>query len=178
MFLITTSHRPSQRTRSFVKDLSQILPFSTTITRGKKTIEELVLEAYRRGHRYIMIVCEKRGNPSLIRIYQVDTTRPVPGPQQYASLILAGITLSRENPDAIRTYGAEKVYVDTNRCSSDRCFRIADLLLEAYKEHHSEKADIIYRLLDKGSITVLQAVNRIGRYTGPTIRIKGIKLYD
>ena len=40
MMLITTSHRPTRRTRSFGHDLEKVLPNSLYLTRGKKTIQD------------------------------------------------------------------------------------------------------------------------------------------
>ena len=61
MILISTSRRPSTRTRSFVKELLGVIPLSFQVTRGKKSIEELKDVAILKGCRRLMIVESKDG---------------------------------------------------------------------------------------------------------------------
>ncbi len=72
MMLISTSRRPSTRTRSFVKELLGVIPLSFYITRGKKSIEELKDIAVLKGCRRLMIVESKDGNPSALSFMFVD----------------------------------------------------------------------------------------------------------
>jgi len=70
--LISTSRRPSTRTRSFVKELLGVIPLSFQITRGKKSIEELKDIAVLKGCRRLMIVESKDGNPSALSFMRID----------------------------------------------------------------------------------------------------------
>lgn len=72
MILISTSRRPSTRTRSFVKELLGVLPLSFQVTRGKKSIEELKDIAVLKGCRRLMIVESKDGNPSALSFMYID----------------------------------------------------------------------------------------------------------
>ncbi len=72
MMLISTSRRPSNRTRSFVKELLGVIPLSFHITRGKKSVEELKDIAVLKGCRRLMIVESKDGNPSALSFMYVD----------------------------------------------------------------------------------------------------------
>ena len=72
MILISTSRRPSTRTRSFVKELLGVIPLSFQVTRGKKSIEELKDVAILKGCRRLMIVESKDGNPSTLSFMYVD----------------------------------------------------------------------------------------------------------
>lgn len=72
MMLISTSRRPSTRTRSFVKELLGVIPLSFQVTRGKKPIEELKDIAILKGCRRLMIVESKDGNPSTLSFMYVD----------------------------------------------------------------------------------------------------------
>ncbi len=176
--LITTSHKPSQRTRSFAKDLSSIIPYSIVSTRGKKTLDELAIESHRYKCKYFLVIGEKKGNPSLIRIYMVDYTGKLPKPVHIASIVLRGVTLSRENPEAIKTYGVENIGFDIDKCYSDECFKLHDLLYSILKEHISNDPDIVLKLIDTGKHTMLKPVNRLGKTTGPVVRIAKVKIIE
>ncbi|MCD6300464.1 MAG: hypothetical protein J7L82_00145 [Staphylothermus sp.] len=177
-FLITTSHKPSQRTRSFVKDFVSILPNSTYINRGKKTIEELGLEAYRRGYKYFIIVGERKGNPSLMRIYKIFPYNKPPEIKHIMSVIIKGITLSRENPDASRVYNPETIGVNYDKCEQDQCFKLADLFIEVFQETIVPKPDITIMLIEKKDHILLKAINKLGKTCGPLVRIKGVKYIE
>ncbi len=175
MFLITTSHRASQRTRSFIKDLTQLLPYSVHITRGKKTLDELVLEAYRRNLHYILVVGEKHGNPSVIWIYKAEwVPRPFP-PRLIMTIKILGVKLSRENPNATRTYGVKTINVSVEKCIRDDCYFLGDLLLSVYNEHISENPDLRIILEDREGYTLLKGLNKLNRVTGPIIRILRVR---
>ncbi|ASJ15616.1 ribosomal biogenesis protein [Thermococcus chitonophagus] len=92
MMLITTSHRPTRRTRSFGHDLERVFPNSLYITRGKKTIQELLMEAYDRGYERLLILNVWKGNPLKMTFIKVD-------PEDWGYLgylYLHGIKLQRE----------------------------------------------------------------------------------
>lgn len=72
MMLISTSRRPSKRTRSFVKELLDVIPLSFQVTRGKKSIEELKDIAILKGCRRLLIVESKDGNPSTLSFMHID----------------------------------------------------------------------------------------------------------
>ena len=90
--LITTTRRPSPRTRSLVKDLVSVIPGAIRFTRGHYNIEELSFEATAVGAARVIIVGTMRGNPSILRFYE---PRP-PKLYHIASLIVKGVALSRE----------------------------------------------------------------------------------
>ncbi|AMM54287.1 ribosomal biogenesis protein [Pyrococcus kukulkanii] len=92
MMLITTSHRPTRRTRSFGHDLEKVFPNSLYMTRGKKTIQELLMEAYDRGYERLLILNVWKGNPLKMTFIKVD-----PKDWGYLGyLYLHGIKLQRE----------------------------------------------------------------------------------
>ncbi len=72
MILITTSRKPSRKTRSLARELSRMIPFSTYITRGKKPIEDLVEIARTKGYNRIAILKEKHGNPFKFDFIEID----------------------------------------------------------------------------------------------------------
>lgn len=171
MILITTSHRPSPRLRSFVKDLSAVLPYSVKVNRGKKTMEELCLEASARGLRYIAVVSERRGNPGKIDIYELgegEAGRVVP--KKIATLILKGVRLSREDPEAIRLYNPSSVTVNYSGCLSDECYGLADVFLKIFRDILKERGDVVIVLEDSGYL-ILGFRSPHGKRAGPTLKI-------
>ncbi len=100
--LITTSREPSQRTRSFVKDLVSVIPGSERLTRGKAPLEDLIYEAEDREAERVVVVEERQGNPSRIIVYDLNG-KPI------YTFILRGVSLARERDS--RVYGAENVCV-------------------------------------------------------------------
>lgn len=90
--LITTSHRPTRRTRSFGHDLEKVFPGSLYLTRGKKTLHDLLMEAYDRNYERLLIVNVWKGNPLKMTFIRVD-------PEDWGYLgylYLHGIKLQRE----------------------------------------------------------------------------------
>lgn len=92
--LVTTSRRPSNRVRSFVKDLASVIPGALKITRGHYSMEELVREAMLHGADRIVVVGGRKGNPGIIRVYGF-----IPQNLEAVNIvtfIVKGVTLSRE----------------------------------------------------------------------------------
>lgn len=92
MMLITTSHRPTRRTRSFGHDLERVFPDSLYLTRGKKTLQDLLMEAYDRGYERLLIINVWKGNPLKMTFIRVN-------PEDWGYLgylYLHGIKLQRE----------------------------------------------------------------------------------
>ncbi len=121
--LITTSREPSRRTRSFVKDLSRVLPHSVRVTRGKATYGELAVKASSLGAYGVLVAMEKRGNPSALSFLRVEGSRPrrefllklgrvsllgeLPGsqlPLGMLELVIVPGTLPRGFPETVAAY--------------------------------------------------------------------------
>lgn len=88
--LITTSHRPTRRVRSFCKELSAVLPGSVYVNRGKMSLSEVMLEASARGLSHALIVNVRKGNPGRVDIYRAEGGRLV------TSFVCLGTKLARE----------------------------------------------------------------------------------
>ncbi len=92
MILITTTRRPSQRTRSFVRDLYHVIPDAIRKNRGKMSLEDVNEVALKLGAERVLVVGTERGNPSSLYFF-----RPTPIAMRSLSLIyLRGVTLRRE----------------------------------------------------------------------------------
>ena len=66
--LISTSRKPSQKTRKFCKTLARSTD-STSVNRGKMNMRELLLKALELDEFNLAIVNELKGNPSKITFY-------------------------------------------------------------------------------------------------------------
>lgn len=66
--LISTSRKPSQKTRKFCKNFSHAT-VSSYVNRGKMNMRELLLKALELGEVNIAVVHEIKGNPSRITFY-------------------------------------------------------------------------------------------------------------
>jgi U3 small nucleolar ribonucleoprotein protein IMP4 len=67
--LITTSRKPSQRTRSFGRALERVLP-SLYLNRGKMSLREVFLKAKEIGSDSVMVISERDGNPSRLEFFK------------------------------------------------------------------------------------------------------------
>ncbi|MEM0198115.1 MAG: hypothetical protein QW039_06075 [Fervidicoccaceae archaeon] len=94
--LITTSREPSPRTRSFVKDLTSLAPWLVRLNRGKMTFQELVEEALAENSETLAVIGEMRGNPSIIRLYDLSQASASKKILHTYTIFLKGVALSRE----------------------------------------------------------------------------------
>ncbi len=90
--LITTSHRPSKRTRSFIKDLTSAIDGSIRITRGHMSMEYMASLAMEYGIKSIAVMWDRKGNPGLLVGYSVRDGNLT----EVARLNIVGVSLSRE----------------------------------------------------------------------------------
>lgn len=66
--LISTSRKPSQKTRKFCKNLAHATG-STSVNRGKMNMRELLIKALELDEFNLAVVNEIKGNPSKITFY-------------------------------------------------------------------------------------------------------------
>ncbi len=169
-YLLTTSRKPSQRTRTFLKDLASILPNSERLSRGKTSVELLGSIASDMGVKRVLIVKEKNGNPHAIEVYSVQGVDLVP----LGTIVLSGLTLSSET--GRRVYNVRSVCIDERAIDEE-----TKHVIESLKE-----------LLDlsgcKGDEDLVMSVERDERgfevafrpsgsnlRVGPVIRIAGVE---
>ncbi|PNV77891.1 MAG: hypothetical protein C0200_03875 [Thermoproteota archaeon] len=93
MIIFTTSRYPSQRTRSFLKDLCRVIPGAVKVNRGKSSIMDLSEKAIRLGASRLVIIDQIKGNPSRMRFFDVTKTPPEPNPR---AVLFSGVALRRE----------------------------------------------------------------------------------
>ena len=69
--LITTSRKPSQRTRSFCKSLVRVLN-SSYINRGKMSLRDVLIKSSEMGYDKTAVISQMKGNPSRIDFHKED----------------------------------------------------------------------------------------------------------
>lgn len=67
--IVTTSRRPSAKSRSFCKELQSVIPLSYYVLRGKKGIRELLSLSVEKGADRTVIVTSKRNEPDSLLFY-------------------------------------------------------------------------------------------------------------
>jgi U3 small nucleolar ribonucleoprotein protein IMP4 len=85
--LISTSRKPSQKTRKFCKNLARVTD-STSVNRGKMNMRELLLKALEVDEYNLAVVNEIKGNPSRISFFT--------NKGELIITILIGVTLDTE----------------------------------------------------------------------------------
>jgi len=65
--LITTSRKPSQRTRTFARSLERVLN-AKYVNRGKMSLRDVLIKSSQLNFNRIIIISEMKGNPSRIEI--------------------------------------------------------------------------------------------------------------
>ncbi len=70
MIVIGTTRKPSQRIRSFAKELSRVIPRAARLTRGKQSLIEFCEEARSQGASRILLIGGYHGNPGRLIFLQ------------------------------------------------------------------------------------------------------------
>jgi len=122
--LVTTSREPSRRTRSFIKDLVAAIPHAVKFNRGKATLMDLSSIARRTGAYGVLIVLEKKANPSALTFHI-----PEPEGLKRASLLkITSVKLMREMPDSQKPLGVKRIVMNLEETRED------ELLAETAEE--------------------------------------------
>lgn len=106
--LITTSRKPSRRTRSFIKELNLVIPGSIRVVRGKMTLHDLHGLTLSLKARGVMIVYERKGNPSAI-VYYEGTNE---GLRKALLVKLRSVKLRREIGNAQKPLNISQIVVE------------------------------------------------------------------
>ena len=72
MIVIGTTRKPSQRIRSFVKELVRVIPGAMRLTRGKRGLDDFCAEAQENGADRVLLVGAFHGNPGRIGFLQYN----------------------------------------------------------------------------------------------------------
>jgi len=115
-FVLTTSRKPSQRTRSFIRDLVRVIPWSFHFTRGSCSLNDLANELAVLGINRLLIIHEKKGNPSLVKFYKLVEGKLI---ERDYRLRIKGISLARELRRGRSIFTADSKLQVINQSQSD-----------------------------------------------------------
>ena len=154
--IITTSRKPSRRSRTLGRDLSNVL-LGKYVTRGKAGLDVLVENARNLGEKRVVLIYDVHGNPGKVQFIRVQEDG-----WNWMDLIilLSGVTLQRE----IKHNGAKKR------------FKFSDLsLVNETDEDIKRYFDL--DVTDESKNKMVVSSDRISFYVGseevgPKIRIK------
>ncbi|XRO75868.1 rRNA maturation protein [Methanocaldococcus sp. 28A] len=165
--ILTTSRKPSQRTRSFVRDLERTLNLPY-VQRGKLSLKEIF-----EIDKHVLLIGEFKANPGTLVVYDVENER------RLSSFI--SVKLQREicgekiyNDDGIKIKISKEL---KDNEEFQKHYEIYDEFLFQYL-NIDEDSNITLRLeRDPKYLFAIQFYK--GRVKiGPLIRVKSIKLFD
>lgn len=177
--LITTSRRPSRRTRSFLKELTSVLPASVRVSRGKMTLRDLQALMLSLKAMGAIIVYERRGNPSALAYYE-DTGR---GLRRVLLVKLGSVKLRRELNDTQKPMNVSHVlirYDETLRDFINAFVRMLNAKVYTEGEVEESPVDAVEVLLTHGEgqrILVRFICTGSNRVCGPQLTIEEVIRY-
>ncbi|CAB3289709.1 putative Brix domain-containing ribosomal biogenesis protein [Methanocaldococcus lauensis] len=165
--IITTSRKPSQRTRSFVRDLERTLNLPY-IQRGKLSLKELF-----EMDKHILLIGEFKANPGTLVVYDVENNR------RLSSFI--SVKLQREIcGEKIYNNDGIKIRVSRELQNNEDFKKYYEIYNEFLFQHLNidEDSNITLKLeKDPKYLFALQFYKDRVKI-GPLIRVKSIKLFD
>ncbi len=115
-FMLTTSRKPSHRTRSFTRDLVRVIPWCFHFTRGSCSLKDLAEELTDLGINRVLILHERKGNPSLIKFYKLVNEKLE---EREYRVRIKGISLGRELRNVRSIFTSESKFSVINQSKSD-----------------------------------------------------------
>ena len=155
--LISTSRKPSQKTRKFCKTLARTTD-STSVNRGKMNMRELLLKALEVEEVNLAIVNEIKGNPSKITFYS----------NKGEVLLVLLISVSMDNNEKLNIAPSQLKIVS----SFDELNVLSDILDIDLVERAEDNFIIISQ--HKDSIAKINFVNKFGEKLDFQINVKKI----
>lgn len=70
--LVTTSRRPTRRSRRFVKELCKVVPYFHRINRGRMGYKDLREYMIRKGYSRLILIENYKGNPAMMEFLVLD----------------------------------------------------------------------------------------------------------
>ena len=154
--LISTSRKPSQKTRKFCKNLAHSTG-STSVNRGKMNMRELLLKALELDEFNLAVVNELKGNPSKITFYS--------NKGEVLLVILIGASLE-----------FEKLNIAPSKLKIVSQVKKLDVLSEILDIELADKAEDNYILIssDDDLVAKINFINKFGDKTNFQINVKKI----
>ncbi|CAB3288729.1 putative Brix domain-containing ribosomal biogenesis protein [Methanocaldococcus lauensis] len=165
--IITTSRKPSQRTRSFVRDLERTLNLPY-VQRGKLSLKELF-----EMDKHILLIGEFKANPGTLIVYDVENNRRLS--------CFISVKLQREIcGEKIYNNDGIKIKVSRELQNNEDFKKYYEIYNEFLFQHLNidEDSTITLKLeKDPKYLFALQFYKDRVKI-GPLIRVKSIKLFD
>ncbi len=154
--LISTSRKPSQKTRKFCKNLAHATG-STSVNRGKMNMRELLLKVLEVEEYNLAVVNEIKGNPSRISFFS--------NKGELLLTILIGVTLAKEKNNIAPSQ--LKMVSEVKRLN---------VLSEILDLDLVDKAEENYILVSKSddSVARIQFINKFGDKLDFQINVKKV----
>ncbi len=154
--LISTSRKPSQKTRKFCKNLAHATG-STSVNRGKMNMRELLLKALEVEEYNLAVVNEIKGNPSRISFFS--------NKGELLLTILIGVTLAKE-----------KTNIAPSQLKMVSEVKRLNVLSEILDLDLVDKAEENYILVSKSddSVSRIQFINKFGDKLDFQINVKKV----
>lgn len=163
--LITTSRKPSQRTRSFCKSFVRVLN-SSYINRGKMSIRDVLIKSSELGYNKIAVVSETKGNPSRIDFQDKD------GEVILSMDVTVGIPNS--NASSKSRVQSENLKLHSEVQELDKLGIIMDI--PKLPEGSAFENVLVIREDDENNRAVMEFYGSNGMETGPKIFVKEWRL--
>ena len=155
--LISTSRKPSQKTRKFCKTLARTTD-STSVNRGKMNMRELLLKALEVDEVNLAIVNEIKGNPSKITFYSNNGE----------VLLVLLISITMDNNEKLNIAPSQLKIVS----SFDKLNVLSDILDLELVDRAEDNFIIISR--DEDLVAKINFVNKFGDKLNFQINVKKI----
>ena len=155
--LISTSRKPSQKTRKFCKTLARTTD-STSVNRGKMNMRELLLKALEVDELNLAIVNEIKGNPSKITFYS----------NKGEVLLVLLISISMDNNEKLNIAPSQLKIVS----SMDKLNVLSDILDLELVDRAEDNFIVISQ--DKDLVAKINFVNKFGEKLNFQINVKKI----
>ncbi len=178
--IITTSREPSRRTRSFVKDLVKTIPQAEKFNRGKATLLDLSSIARRKRAYAIMMILEKKANPSAIVHYE-----PTEGEAVRKKLIrITSVKLTREIREYQTPLNINTLVIYPIKIPDGLPAQVADALIQLLRPkiiHGTEEVPNAIEIVvggDEEYATVSFICTNTGRPCGPQFKAFKVIHYE
>jgi U3 small nucleolar ribonucleoprotein protein IMP4 len=96
--LITTSRRPTRRTRTLIKELSRVIPGSIKMNRGKMSFDDLKELMIKKGITRLLLIDTRKGNPSRLNFMVLSSK----GLKRKLIIIIDGVILQLDKRMQVR----------------------------------------------------------------------------
>ncbi len=163
--IITTSRKPSQKTRRFAQFLKHYFNFMY-INRGKTSFNKIVNQVKQENVNKLLVITETKGNPSSINIYNTeDYENPI-------FSIYLNVSLPQNNSKI--NVDSENIFIINKAKSLNE---INELFIPLKSQEKIKNNCIITRDYDKNdSIASVTFIDKKGEDTKYKVYIKGFKI--